>query len=188
MPVRPPNGAASKFVPTLKHIRIGDLLIADTDLDGRAVVADEIVELFEQIILEEGRLRNSRCVDARSLELGIGALLDWWNGRGPIDDPKFRIAELRALLRGRRDAGREKAFQRMTLRVYGGIIQSNQPRNGLIWCRNGHEGGNSTGSTGLLSQGLCPNGHIPFEDRTQPLDETTSRPHALKVEDCAVII
>ena len=61
---------ARQLVAALEHVRIGDLLAAHADLDGRAVIAARVVELLEQVASEGGRLGDGGGVDAGPLEFG----------------------------------------------------------------------------------------------------------------------
>ena len=82
--------AAAELVAALEHVGVGDLLAAHPDLDGRAVVAHEVVELLEQVAAEEGRLGDGGGVDARPLELGEGALRARRRARRPCRSPAAR--------------------------------------------------------------------------------------------------
>jgi hypothetical protein len=57
---------AGQLVAALEHVRVRDLLPADADLDGDVVIAHQIAELLQQVVLVGGGLGDGGVVDARA--------------------------------------------------------------------------------------------------------------------------
>ena len=138
-------GAAAELVAPFEHVRIGDLLVADADLDGRAVIAHQVVQLLEQIGPIEGRLGDGRRIDPGPLELGIGPLLDRRQGGRAIIETQFRIAEAGSFEGRRGGAGGEEMLERMALRLDGAVMERDEPLDGFLGCGDGLEGGDLIG-------------------------------------------
>ena len=106
------GAAARQLIAAFDHIRVGNLLRADADLDRGAVFRDQRLELLEQIGAKFRRLRDRRRVDAGFAELGEGARAREGRAIGRIDQAQFRIAEQGAGRSRRRLAVLEKALDR----------------------------------------------------------------------------
>ncbi len=121
------GAAARQLVAALDHIRVGDLLRADADLDRGAVFADQRLELLEQIGAELGRLRHRRRVDAGFAELGEGARARERRAVRRINQAQFGIAEQGARRARGRLAFLEKALDRPVQGLSRLVIEANEP-------------------------------------------------------------
>ena len=121
------RAAAPEFVAALEHVRIGDFLRADADLDRRAEFLDQRFELLEQIGAEILRLRDRRRVDAGLGELGEGARARRRHAFGLVDDPQLGIAEARAHRLARRNAVDQEPFDRRAQRRGRLVIERGEP-------------------------------------------------------------
>ena len=64
---------AGNLLRTLDHVRVGDLLPADTYLDFGAVLGHKRLKLLKEVAPESGRMRYRRLVDTRTLQPGESA-------------------------------------------------------------------------------------------------------------------
>jgi len=104
--------AVDEFVALLEYIRVGDLLVADSDLDRRAVFIDQWPELLQQVTPEEGGLRHGRRVGARQLELCPGTPSEGSRPERIPNQSQLGIAEPTPLVRARRATFGNEAIQR----------------------------------------------------------------------------
>ena len=87
------GAAARQLVAAFDHIRVGDLLRADADLDRGAILGDERLELFDEIAAKIGRLGDRRRVDAGLAEFREGSRARKRRAVGRISQAQFGIAE-----------------------------------------------------------------------------------------------
>jgi hypothetical protein len=100
------------LLDALQHEGIGNLLVAQPDLDLGAVLLHQRYELLEQIAAEVPRMRHRRFVDAGLLEFGERAAGAGGGADLVADHAQQRIAEGGALLERRGRAGCEIKVER----------------------------------------------------------------------------
>ena len=120
------GAAARQFVAAFEHVRVGDLLRADADLDRGAVFADQRLELLEQIGAKLLRLRHRRRVDAGLAEFREGARVRRRRAVGRVGQAQFGIAEQRARRGRRRHAVLEEALDRAAQRLRRLIVEARE--------------------------------------------------------------
>ena len=130
------GAVAGHFVAAFDHIRIGNFLRSDPDLDQRAIFRDERLELFEQIVAKVGRLGHRRRIDSALAEFGVGARGRRRRTVRLVDQAQFGIAEQGARFGRRRLAGLEEPFDRAAQRLRGGFIKIAQAIDGLFGRRD----------------------------------------------------
>ena len=87
------GAAARQLVAAFDHVRVGNLLRADADLDRGPVLRHERLKLLKQIGAKVRRLGNRRRVEAGLAELGERARARGRRAVGRIGQTQFGIAE-----------------------------------------------------------------------------------------------
>ncbi len=126
------GAAARHLVAAFDHVRIGNLLRANADLDRGAVLRHERLKLLEQISSEVPRLGNRRCVNASLAELGESARARGRLPVGRISQAQFGIPEQGPRRRRRRLAVLKKALHCAMQRLRRLIVQANEPVDRLM--------------------------------------------------------
>ncbi|MNZ88609.1 hypothetical protein D3C78_1075040 [compost metagenome] len=121
-----------QLIALLDHIRIRDVLLADTDFHGHGEVVHQRNELFQQVFTESRRMGDGDAVGARQLNLGVCAsgLRDF--ALAVVGQAQFGIAEHRALFGIGLDAILEVALERLAQRGGCTIVQECKPIHGLL--------------------------------------------------------
>ena len=128
--------AAGQLIAALDHVRVGNLLGADADLDRGAVFAHQRFELLKQIGAELGRLCHRRRVNAGFAELGEGARAGESRAGRRVNQAQLGIAEQGAGRARGRLALFEKALDRPVQGLSRLVIEANEPVDRFLRARH----------------------------------------------------
>jgi hypothetical protein len=122
-----------KLIPNLGHVGVGNFEVADMHRERSTELANQGLELLEQVGAEEGRPGDGGGVYARFLQLGPGAGGRIANGAGRM--PRHvqpRIPKMTALRRGRTDASLGVAAERIAQGATGMVVAEFETRDDLF--------------------------------------------------------
>ncbi|MNX94904.1 hypothetical protein D3C86_1271520 [compost metagenome] len=121
-----------QLIALLDHIRIRDVLLADTDFHRHGEVVHQRNQLFQQVFTESRRMGDGDTVGARQLDLGIGTrgLRDF--ALAVIGQTQFGITKHCTLFGVRFDSILEVTLERLGQRSGCTIVQERKPVHGLL--------------------------------------------------------